>query len=354
MTEKKTTQLTAEEQAEIESNMPMMLAGITEGKPAALAWLAHWRSKRSIGEEARTHAEEIKQVVAAASQEPEQASLAQWCGFPTDMTRCSPFFPLNVKDLGHRDFLRDFVITSANWGSINYTGPRLSTYEEDALMALFAILDDVSPHRHESEVDGKRTYTYRGPALPLLRLLGYSRPGKDAYKRLISSLELLMSAVVKLSISAGKTKNGRKKAPRYIQLTNMLSGVKWDDEKKELTATINPYFFEMYMAGRVTLVDVAMRVRLKGPISKAMYRFVQSQRGNPVFAGHFLTLADALNMDREQPGFRVRDSLKRAINELIRQGILMKRSGFVDQDVVKLSRAQETLSQQVHRNPKNL
>ena len=97
------------------------------------------------------------------------------------------------------------------------------------------------------------------------------------------------------------------------------------------------------MAGRVTLMDVAKRMSLKGLNAKALYRFVQSHQCNPIFAGHFLTLADALNMDREQPAKEIRRKLKAAINELIRQGVLMKKSGFVDTDIIKLNRAEEAL-----------
>lgn len=348
MTQTTDIELTPQEQAEIAKKMPKLLEAIKTGSPVAIPWLTSWRSQRSVAEEAQDQAKEIRQevVAAMAAAGPEQASFAQWCGFPTDMTRCSPFFPMNVKGLGHREFLRDFLISSAHWGEIRYTGPQLSIYDEDALMALLAILDNVSQYRQVSEIEGRKTYTYKGPALPLLRLIGYSRPGKDAYKRVIAALELLMSSVVKLSISAGKTKSGKKRAPRYIHLVNILSGVFWNEETKELTATINPFFYETYIAGRVTMMDVAKRMSLKGIIAKALYRFVQSQRQNPVFAGHFLTLADALNMDRDQPARKTKENLKRAIGELVRQGVLVKQSGFVDTDIIKLNRAAEALPNQ--------
>ena len=124
---------------------------------------------------------------------------------------------------------------------------------------------------------------------------------------------------------------------------SILGGVYWDDNKKELSVTVNPFFYETYIAGRVTLMDVAKRMRLKGSISKALYRFVQSQRSNPVFEGHFLTLADALNMDREQLPKQLRRLLKTAISELVRQGVLVKKSGFVDQDIIRLNRSSEAL-----------
>ena len=89
---------------------------------------------------------------------------------------------------------------------------------------------------------------------------------------------------------------------------------------------------------------------LKGLNAKALYRFVQSQRQNPVFAGHFLTLADALNMDREQPAKKTRQLLKTAINELIRHGVLLKKSGFVDTDIIKLMRTAEALPMKEDKN----
>ena len=352
MTQSRNIDLTPEEQAELAEKMPMLLEALEKGSPVAPAWLANWRSKRGITEEAREQAAEIQKAVAAAVEAagPEQASLAQWCGFPTDMTRCSPFFPIPPYELNSRKFLQDFLITSANWGEIVYTGPQLSIYEEDTLMALLAVLEDVSQYRQISEAEGRKTYSYRGPALPLLRLLGYARPGKDAYKRLISSLERMTVAGIKLSISTGKTKIGKRRAPRITQMSAMLSGVHWDEDSKELTATINPFFYETYLAGRVTLMDVAKRMRLKGLNAKALYRFVQSQR-HPVFVGHFLTLADALNMDREQPAKEIRRALKTAINELIRHGVLLKKSGFVDTDIIKLNRAEDSLPKREEKKP---
>lgn len=386
MTQSKNIELTPEEQDEIAKRAPQLLEAIKKGSPAAAGWLASWRREygqnrpHSIAEMAQKQAEEIRREVAAAIEAsgPEQGQITQWCGFPTDMTRCSPFFPLNAKELGERRFLENYRITSANWGEILYLGPQLSTYEEDSLLALLAVLDVANYYRKDSfayeefdkdsgllrtfltvyenkddaPVEAKRTYTYKGPALPLLRILHGKRiPSKQDYAQLIRSLELMTVAGVKIAISTGKTKSGKRRSPRIIQMSAMLAGVKWDDKNKELTATINPFFYETYMDGRVTLMDVAKRMTLKGLNAKALYRFVQSHRQNPVFAGHFLTLADALNMDREQPAKEVRRNLKTAINELIRQSVLTKKSGFVDTDIIKLERASGTLPAQKKINP---
>lgn len=342
MTDDDFKDLTPEEQAQLAVEQPKLLEAWKNHEIIARGWITAWRRKKSVGEEAEEQANQIqKEVVAKA--DPEQGSLLTWCGFPTEMTRCSPFFPLNPKELAHREYLRNFVITSANWGEITYTGPQLSIYEEDALMVLIAMLEQVSQNRKLTEVKGRKTYSYKGPALPLLRLLGYKRPNKKDYLRFFDALKSMLGAVIELNISAGKTKSGRKRAPCFFQIVNMLSDIFWDEEKKELSVTINPFFYETYITGRVTFIEVSKRMNLKGSIAKALYRFVQSHRQNPVFVGHFLTLADSLNLDRGQPGFKTRQNLKRAINELVRHGVLQKKSGFVDQDIIQLTRSPGTL-----------
>ena len=324
---------------------------------------------RADEQEAKAQSAAIQAEVAQGQPKVEQTTLAHWCGFPTDMTRCSPFFPMNARNLAKREYLEDFLITSANWGEIRYTGPKLSTYEEDVLLALLFLLEQVNTYRevtYTAEVSGydyalgndeirtekfqepiegytRKTYTYRGPILPLLKILGISKPGQTNYKRILSALKRLAVAAVELSVSAGKTKTGNRRNPKMTQLSSMLSNVYWNEEKKELSATINPFFYETYLAGRVTLVDISKRMSLKGVNSKALYRFVQSQKNNIVFSGHFLTLADALNMDREQPLFTLRKALKTAIGELIRKEVLTKQSGFVNQDHIKLIRTSSAL-----------
>lgn len=331
------TELSPEEEKELKEINPKLLDELKTGSPIGKAWLASLRRSRELGEEAQEQALEIRTDVARTA--PEQNTLMTWCGYPTDLTRVSPFFPMNPKELGNREFLRDIIITSANWGEITYTGPKLSTYEEDALMAILAILNGVSQNRQPTEVEGKKTYTYRGAILPILRLLGYTKPNKKDYNRLIQGLKLLTVAGVELTVAGGKTKAGKKRDPKKRYMTSMLAAVFWNEEKKELSVTVNPFFYEAYYAGTITMIDVLKRVELKGSIAKALYRFVQSHRKNPVFTGHFLTLADALNMDRNQPLKKTRQLLKTAISELIRHTVLTKKSRFIEQDIILLERS---------------
>ena len=106
------TTLTPEERAVAPEGLVKALE--QPDNPVGKAWLVAWRKRQSMSEEAIAQAEEIHQEISAAMQEPEQGNLAHWCGFPTDMTRCSPFFPMNQNQLGDRRYLEDFIITSAN------------------------------------------------------------------------------------------------------------------------------------------------------------------------------------------------------------------------------------------------
>jgi hypothetical protein len=339
--------ITPEERVALETTNPSLLVALDEenkteiGVITSAARLSLWRTTR----EPNAKAAAIQEMITPCGQFPhEQGSLIQWCGFPTDMTRVSPFFPIAQQEMKDRVFLRDFLITAANWGEIRYTGPKLSIADEDTLLALLALLELVTANRTEiQDSEGRKTYTYRGPALPLLKILGYKRPNAKDYKRLIGSLEMLAVAGIKLKIAA-RTKTGKRKEPRFTSMNSMLSNVAWNEEKKELSATINPFFYETYFSGNVTLMDVQRRMAIAGSIAKGLYRFVQSHSSkSPLWTGHFLTLAHVLNVDTEQPAFRIRALLKKAINELIGQGVLTKQSKLVKQDIVTLHRAETTL-----------
>ncbi len=289
-----------------------------------------------IANQARETAKDIQKEIAPDKKFPPEQIWMPFCPMPTDMCRVSPFFPMQTQKLGERKFIQDMVITSSAWGEILYTGPKLSTYEEDALMAVLAILDDIK-NRQISAVEEKKTYTYRGSLLPVLKLMGLSS-GSANYKRVIKSLEMMTVAGVKLIIYKGSSKKGKRKLKESI-MSNMLAVARWDDKKKELTVTVNPYFYECYIAGSITLLDVLHRSKMKSPIAKSLYRFIQSHRDN-IWQGHYLTLASGLNLDRNQLDKTIKRYIKKAITELIQNKILSKDSGFIEnkKDTIRLIR----------------
>ncbi|PIU50020.1 MAG: hypothetical protein COS92_03555 [Desulfobacterales bacterium CG07_land_8_20_14_0_80_52_14] len=282
-------------------------------------------------------AAEIFSQVMPDGQEPPEQLWMSFCPMPTDLCRVSPFFPLHQKDVNvaKRPFISDMVITSSSWGSIKFTGPKLSVFEEDVLMAVLALLDQAG-RRSVTNVGGQTTYAYRGPLLPLLKVMGLSS-GSANYNRFRRALELLHSSVIKMEIYKRDTKGKRKIGNWYV--SNILSAAKWDDKAKELYVIVNPHFYECYAAGNVTLISTIQRSRLKSPISKALHRFVMSHRDRS-WKGHFLTLASSLNLNEDQPKKERKRYIVRAVNELVKNNILDPKSGFVfeNKEVVCLAK----------------
>ncbi len=215
-------------------------------------------------------------------------------------------------------------------------------------MAILAILDDIK-NRQTSEVEGERTYTYKGPLLPVLKLMGLSS-GSANYKRVVKALKMMTIAGVELVIFK-RSGRGARKVKKTI-MSSMLAVAKWDEDKKELTVTVNPYFYECYIAGFVTLMDVIKRTKLKSPTAKSLYRFMQSHRDN-IWQGHFMTLSTALNLDLNLPAFKLRERIKIVIRELIKKKILSPESGLIskDKNIVKLVRCQD---ENIRRKPNTL
>lgn len=274
-----------------------------------------------MAEDAKKSAQEARAAILPAKGAPpqEQGFLA-FAPMPTDLCRVSPFFPMSRVEIANRPYIENLVITKSAWGQITYTGPKLSIYEEDALMAVLAAIDAL----HD-----KQGYTYKGPGLPLLKLIGYEKPNKDEYKRLYDSLKRMLGAVFEIDIKSIKRK-----------AENVLSTVEVNNKTKDFVVTVNPYFYEMYLAGNVTLIDVIQRRKLKKATAKALYRFMQSHR-DKTWQGHFLTLAAALNIETDKLPKHIKEQIKGAIAELKKYGMLHKSSGFTrgSADVVKLVRA---------------
>lgn len=276
---------------------------------------------KPIEQHAKESAAAIREAVAPGGKlKPEQAFLP-FAPMPTELCRVSPFFPMSKNEMATRTFVQDLVITKSSWGEISYTGEKLSIYEEDALLALLAILDAM---RREKEA-----YIYEGPALPILKLMGYEKPGKVEYQRLEAAFQRMAGARFTMFIKD------------VIRTTeNIVSRIAVDQKTRNFVVALNPYFAEQYLAGTVTLLDVVQRRRLKKPTSKSLYRFMSSHR-NPEWKGHFLTLASALNLNVEQPHFEIRRQIKDAVAELKKHGMLEASSGFIrgSKEVIRLIRS---------------
>jgi len=259
------------------------------------------------------------------------------CPMPTDFCRISPFFPLGKHDLRPREYMEMATITSS-WGNIIYTGPRLSTYEEDALAALLAYFDT---HKHlTGNIEGRITYRYQGPLLPILRLMGIDNPNGSEYLRVVRSFELMACSVIEISTRKNTTR-GKSVLKPLLGLSNIMTFARLDKEAKTIDLTLNPYFYLILGSGNYTLLNVKARNKLSSPVAKVLYRFIQSHRGD-VWKGHYKTLAATLNLDLEQYPSKIKSRIAMAISKLIEYGHLSVKSGQ-NGDLVCLYRQKQAL-----------
>lgn len=240
---------------------------------------------------------------------------------PNEICRVSPFFPLQNNQLSKRLYLKDEVIVENAWGRIVYSGPQLSVYDEDVLLALLAILSDPSK-RKLTKVENVDTYKYEGSLLPIVRLAGLTKC-KNNYDFVKSSCRTMMSSV--FEIQTFYYKDGIKKTKSRI-LTNIMIFIHNDEKTNKHTFIINPYFFDLFTKGNFALIDIERRNRIKGNIAKSLYRFAISHQST--WKGHFLTLADAINLNKELPNYIKRHKIKKAIEELKKLKLLSDQSSI--------------------------
>lgn len=276
---------------------------------------------------------------------------------PTDVARCSFFFPLRNRDLKTRIYLRNVLVSFSKWGQVYLSGPQMSTQDEDVLLALIAVMREHPEHvRTNFRVDEEgatiqeeewyfkdiydalpKTISYYGPIRPIAQKLGYKNPGKNEQKRVIETLELLQGFVVKeFDIADGK------KGFRRVKMTHLVENVFWDKAEEKLLVILTPLFYKAFIADKsvkVSMLDIQTRFALSGEIAKALHRFMSSHSG--ALTCHFSKVAEAINMNTEQPAKEQRRLLKKAVDELIKHGFLAKGSGFVDTDTLALIRVKK-------------
>jgi len=232
---------------------------------------------------------------------------------PTPMARTSPFFPMSDKQKKHRP--HETVAWETSWGKIEVSGPRLSIFDEDVLLAILALLK-MSQKREETTTDnGQPTYTVRTSGYAICKYL-QTPAGKNVYTAIEGAIDRMTATKVKLDVT--EHIKGKKNSVFSMGGT-ILSGWTWDKKTGEMTVTLNPYFYETFKDGLLTYLDLTLRRRLKGEISKALLRFYESHQANPIM--HMLTIADAINL-RDMPPFRLKARLRTAFQELKKIGYL--------------------------------
>ncbi|WP_460033949.1 hypothetical protein [Megalodesulfovibrio paquesii] len=243
---------------------------------------------------------------------------------PTDLCRTRPFYPMSKEEMADRKLLRNELIHKSSFGTLTYTGPKLSTYEEDVLLALLALMD---LGRRASEKEGlpaHTTYRYAGPALPLFKMMGVKKPSRADYKSLKERLKLLKLAVLELTTKKGKW-----------SLSSIILHAAGESEKEDADAecakyldiVLDPYFLEMTKANNFSFINLQERFRVKGALTRALLTYLQSHT-DMTYQGNFLTLTALLQMPLEKGEKYLRKQLQHAIKEGREEGLFTDDSGF--------------------------
>jgi hypothetical protein len=250
-----------------------------------------------------------KQIVREASQFvnkhiSRQPPVQRFFSFmPTMLTRVSPFhfkgrykfndWPLVRLDSGDAD----------SWGSMQVVGELLVIFDETVLFCLLALMT-----RYESDA-------FETSGTELAQLAGIE-PTPNSADEIWKSIQRLAGTRIDLQLYSGKGK----KRKTLTELTgSILSFADKNQAGDIIRAVINPYFMEMYAASFVTNIDLAFRCRLKSDISKAFYRFYQSQydRTSEIEMNR---LARAVNLKIDPEISRLRSKVRNGLNELKTQG----------------------------------
>ena len=284
-----------------------------------------WRqmkAKVKIPDIARKPEKENRPETAKRGRKPSQ--LPVLAPMPTELTRCSPFFPYILKGRQKVTFTEDIVISENSWGTITYRGPRLTTSHEDLLLVTLAEVADKNK-RPDSAHEGLSTYTYTGSLRELLVAKGNKNPNSNDYEAALEYFKDMTGAVVSLHNSQGRT----------TAFSSMIIGAKRQDDGS-FAVIVNPYFAEAVAAKHVTWSDIRLRMSIRSSYGKAVYRFISGHRNN--WHGSLALLCQALNTPKAWKSHDQREKLSPAIRELIKLGILAKDSRINGQNVT-LSKA---------------
>ena len=258
-----------------------------------------WKAQRHMIKESIT---QVKKHIAKHPQPHEQMLFSF---MPTDMTRTSPFFPMNRREMKDRPF--ESLTWETAWGRITFEGRRLAIYDESIL---FILLSRAAKHRSD---------TFLTTQHEICKLVGV-KPATNTYNAIWQSIDRLAGTKVSLETWKGK---GRNRKTVQAMTGTIISWAGKDDKTGKLKIIFNPYFLKMYAESFITNIDFKFRASLKNDPAKALYRFYRSQKGMD-YSCHILTIAQAVNLNIEIPMYKLRDRVRAALRELKSKGYLSK------------------------------
>ena len=204
---------------------------------------------------------------------------------PTKTTRSSFFAPIPKKNLNER---YTAVIFKSSWGTVTVEGPPLNIADESVFLALLYFIN--------KNRENQLKINYKA----ICDLLGVSYQTKNR-RRIKGSIKKLSKTSLDYEMKDGSWSVKR--------LLNDAFGL-----KDLAVVAVDHWFFERYLINEITTLDMNFRRSLKGDITKALYRFLNSHRGGQSY--NISTLVLALNIDPNQALKEHRRALKAAFTQL--------------------------------------
>ncbi len=247
---------------------------------------------------------EVQDHVLKVTGKPVQLKLAF---MPTEIARTSPFFPMGRAEKTNRPVYNDFVIKN-NWGTITISGKKLSIQDESVLLSILFLVKKYKADKFSTDY------------AELCQIMGIER-GTSQYRSIEEGLTRLAKAVVETKLF--DTAN-LEKCDVIRSITGaILSNVDQKPKSTKVDITVNPYFLALYGANMTTGIDLDKRAKLKGDVSKALYRFLETHTGGGIPYG-LATLVLALNLNAEQPLTELRRTIRKALAELQKNEIIKR------------------------------
>jgi hypothetical protein len=243
-------------------------------------------------------AKEIKESIEKSG--PDDQIQGVFSFIPTEMTRVSPFFPMNRGKMKNRPIKE--LTWENSWGKISITGKQLSIYDESVLMAVLYLV------RKNQSIAFETT---RGE---LCRVMNVSK-NNSTYNAVWSSLERLTGTTINLHVWSPERGKGKRQKTKIQMVNPMLSGAQRDKETGKIRISLNEYFLTVYGEGLFTSIDLKLRQKLRGDVTKSLYRFVVGQREKE-YQCHLLTIAKAVNVNLDLETREIRKRIKRGLQGL--------------------------------------
>jgi len=244
--------------------------------------------------------------------EPEQTVF----GFiPTELTRVSWFkclprpkkfiFPLPGED--KQRIIFEQQVFRSKWGYVTFLGPEGIGYDvEDLLIVLLRLWELNNRTEYHIELS------------LILDSLGFKRTSQNRHQS--SSYTKLQRMLRVLSVSSFAVNMDNEEAGWSNEPIISFRGKKYN-----YTIKIGPMFDRYFRNGLMTGINIKERIALRGDVSKGLYRFISSHRGNEG-QHNIISVAQAIGMNIDQPLFQIRRTFKKAIAELKQKTTLLDKT----------------------------